>query len=171
MQCADLVRGLGFRGPPVAFSSAISIRVGRAFGTWLCRQGHHARHVLLARTTHGLEADVRDALVSGLVLAGLSVVDLGSVEHRRFDAVLRSSTWPLVGGLLLSSNADAVTLTLFHGEQAVNGRALTDIAAIADGGAFGAAEAASVLVVDTALLPWPAPKDVSSAADHTLADE
>ncbi len=147
------------------------MRLGRAIGTWLRRQGHSARHVVVARTANGIEADVRDGLVSGLVLAGLSVVDVGCVGHQRFVAALQAPTWPIMGGLSLSSSDDAITLTLFNGVRAVSGAALTDVAALADGGTFGAAEAAGVVVVDTPLLPWPVDDDVSLTADHTLADE
>lgn len=170
MQCADLVRGIGFRGAPVAFSSAVSMRLGRAIGTWLRRQGHNARHVVVARSANGIEVDVRDGLVSGLVLAGLSVVDVGCVGPQRFAAALRVPMWPIVGGLSLSSSEDAITLTLVDGQRPVSGAALTDIAAIADRGVFGAAEPAGVVVVDTTVLPWPVEDDISTA-DHTLADE
>ncbi len=149
----------------------MSIRLGRALGTWLRRQGHSARHVVVARTANGVEADVRDGLVSGLVLAGLSVVDLGCVGHQRFVAALDAPLWPIVGGLSLSTSDDAITVTLFDGVRAVSGSALADVAALADGGVFCAAEPADVVVVDTTQVPWPIELDLTDSAEHTLVDE
>lgn len=75
-----------------------------------------------------------------------------------------------MGGLSLSSSDDAITLTVFDGLRAVTGSGLRDIAALADGGAFAAAEPAVVVVVDTTVMPGLAEVDTTSA-DLTLADE
>ncbi len=118
----------------------------------------------MARSTDGVEADVRDGLVCGLVLAGLHVVDAGSVGHHRFLETLQAPPVPIVGGLLLSSTNDAIALNLFMGVRAVNDAALNDVAALADAGTFAAARAAGIVVLDTALLQCSIPA-------HTLADQ
>jgi hypothetical protein len=165
MSCSELVGETGFRGSPVAFSSAVCVRLGRAIGTWLRRQGHGAQHVVMARLSNGGEADVRDGLVCGLVLAGLHLVDAGCVGHDRFVATLQAPPVPVVGGLSLSSTDDAITLNLFYGVRVVNDAALNEVAALADAGVFAAARPLGIDVLDTALF------HCSIAADHTLADE
>ncbi len=170
MQCAELVRGVGFRGPPVAFSSVLTIRLGRAIGTWLRRQGMNLTSVVVARTTNGIEADVRDGIVSGLVLAGIAVVDLGCVGHDRLVATLNGPAQHS-GGVSLASSDDAIAVALYCTTRVVTGASLADVAAIADRGAFAAADSGGVVVVDPVLVPWPARNTTSLTADHTLADE
>jgi len=161
---ADLVRGASLRGPPAAFSSTTSLRLGRAMGTVLRRQGHASTTVLVGRGTAIVDAAVRDGLVAGLVLSGLRVVDLGVIESDRFIAALRqgpdsdvrgADAWPVLGGVLVGSTGDAVGVMSFSGARPLVGEALVGIAAVAEAGAFVAAVGGGLTVVDTALVPWP----------------
>jgi hypothetical protein len=153
----------------VAFSSALTIRLGRAIGTWLRRQGMTATSIVVARATNGIEADVRDGIVSGLVLAGLAVVDLGCVGQDRLVATLNGPAQH-IGGVSLASSDDAIAVALYCATRAVTGTSLGEVAAIADGGSFAAADAGGVVVVDPVLVPWPA-STISITADYTLVDE
>jgi len=161
---ADLVRGASLRGAPAIFSSSTSIRLGRAVGTVLRRQGHSSPTVVLGRGSSAVDAAVRDGLVTGLILSGLRVVDLGVVESDRFTAALRkgppstlrgADAWPALGGVLVGCSADAVGVMLFAGARPLVGDALVDVAAVAEAGVFVATVGGALTVIDTALLPWP----------------
>lgn len=161
---ADLVRGASLRGSPATFSSVTSIRLGRAVGTVLRRRGHSSPTVVLARGATAVDAAVRDGLVTGLILSGLRVVDLGVVESDRFTAALRvrppstlrgADAWPALGGVLVGCTTDAVGVMLFSGVRPLVGEALVDIAAVAEAGVFVTTVGGALTILDTALLPWP----------------
>ena len=161
---AELVRGASLRGAATTFSPMTSMRLGRAIGTVLRRQGHVSSTMLVGRGPTDVDGSVRDGLVAGLVLSGLHVVDLGVVESDRFTAALRNGpaadirgakAWPALGGILVGASGDAVGVMLFSGARPLVGEALVEVAGVAEAGAFVATTGGGLTVIDTAVLPWP----------------
>jgi len=154
MRCAEMVRGASLRGPKDALGFDAALRLGRALGTLARRRARNAP-ILLGRTSGVAETRVRDGLAAGLVLAGVTVVDIGVVESDRFTGALRAGPkpwWPLAGGVYVSIAGDSVGVMVFDGMRPVVGAPLADVARIADD-AFALAEGGIVVALDARVLP------------------
>ena len=146
MSFAELIQDAALCGDATRLDVAAATRLGRAFGTALRRRSSGGTQtVVLARVGQGNELALRDGLVRGLVLAGHHVRDLGQAD----DALLGFAVAELgaAGAVLASGQDGTLCLRFWLGQRALNGEALAELAALADGEDFAAGEG-SLSIVD-----------------------
>ncbi len=134
MKLSELVRDAGLQGPAGAFTSASTLRLGRAAGTLLRRRGEHRGPVLVGRGGDGAELGVRDGLCQGLVMSGFDVVDLGHVDGALFLLALGEEA--ASGGALIGSSGESVQAIFFGGSEALEDEPLVELTQLAEGGGF-----------------------------------
>ncbi len=140
MLFVDFVHGARLLLAPAVVASPRVVRLGRAWATVLRREAALEGAVVIARSDDEDDEQraLRDALVCGLVQSGRDVVDLGIADEELVSFALGSSHSGLacVGGALLGSTGEELTLDVFSGPSRVTPQAMEILARCADEGCF-----------------------------------
>jgi hypothetical protein len=138
MRFADLVRGVCLRVPPGTLDRTTAQRFGRALATLHARRGGQRSPVVIARGDDDEQRALRDGIVRGLVLSGVDVFDLGTVDSELFAFALRVGHGgaACAAGVLLGGTGEATSIMPFIGYAPTTGETLVELAALADAGAF-----------------------------------
>lgn len=141
----ELLRGATLQGDPATLNAARCIKLGRALGTLTRRRtaGGGRQRVVIARGDDGNTVAVRDGLVSGLLLCGHDVKDIGVAPSDVFTFALRHLD--AAAGAVIA-DGDALSIMFFMGGRPLVGEGLQQLGALADGEDFSAGEGTLELV-------------------------